>query len=278
MRHVKTDIPYAWFWHGKPLRKGHERGEHIVPVQLVSQNHDLQDHSYHSSTDPSPMKKPNHPQRKCGCGCESYEQRPPSPPITTVFDNNPAQSNYLGCGSYTCVDCETNLPPSVKRFSCNACITPPPPPPTATFSHEYMAPMPTPRSSRTTTPAEHCNNECAASSSRTVYCLSCLDYHHECQYLAAVPMSSGQQPVEALPSRAAPTADPMHGFAPHNKMTQVKCTCPSCMAASVPEVENRHQGCCHSEDSRFQKHVAPTVSEGTASLASVDLAGNCTRC
>ncbi|KAJ5093667.1 hypothetical protein N7456_009528 [Penicillium angulare] len=276
MRHVKTDIPYAWFWHGKPLRKGHERGEHIAPVQLVSQNHDLQDVSHHPHRGPSPMNKSNHAQ--CGCECEYHEQQPPSPPSSTVFDTNQAQPSYHGCGSWNCMDCETSPAPPMK-CTCSACTKPPPPTPAATRNHEYVvptpAPTPTPHSSRTMAQVEQCNNECAASSSRTVYCLSCLDYHHECQYLAAVPMSSGQQPAEVPPARAAPVLGPAHGQAPRGKSAQAKCTCPSCVAVSVPEVENRHQGCCHSEDCRFEKYVAPTVSEDTISLASVDMDGEC---
>ncbi|KAJ5720515.1 uncharacterized protein N7483_008449 [Penicillium malachiteum] len=266
MRHPKPDIPYAWFWQGRPLRRGYSRGEHITAVPLTQQ---FTPEPSHASRDPSPTNKPAPPQ----CTCELHEQtRPPMPNSGNVDNTNRAH----GFGPYCHTEHEPEPAQSVKKCTCSECMRSSAP--SATSVHPGYE-NPTPCSSRTMTPVMPFHHACAASSSRTVYCLNCLQYHHECQYLAAVPIS------EAQPQRAetsAPSAAPIQAQAPNPAPVprasdpQVKCGCAHCvgMTEAVPEVESRHHGCCHPKGCRIDNYVTPAVTDDTASVFSAEMVGD----
>ncbi|KAF7167317.1 hypothetical protein CNMCM5623_000644 [Aspergillus felis] len=44
MKQEKTSMPYAWYWHGKPLRTGLAQGEKIRPVCTGSHILQTSDH------------------------------------------------------------------------------------------------------------------------------------------------------------------------------------------------------------------------------------------
>ncbi|KAJ5702159.1 hypothetical protein N7488_009707 [Penicillium malachiteum] len=119
------------------------------------------------------------------------------------------------------------------------------------------------------------HQECAASSSRTVYCLNCLQYHHECQYLAAVPISEAQpQHTEAPFPTSVPIQNhapaPNAAPAPRGRSPQVNCECPECvgMTEAVPEVDPRNDGGCNCNECRSGNYAAPTLTDDTASVSS----------
>ncbi|KAJ5716077.1 hypothetical protein N7493_007988 [Penicillium malachiteum] len=123
------------------------------------------------------------------------------------------------------------------------------------------------------TPVMPFHHECAASSSRTVYCLNCLQYHHESQYLAAVPISGAQPQHTEAP---APTSVPIQAPAPNAapapraRSPQVKCECPECvgMTDAVPEREPRNDGDCNCNECRSGNYATPSVTDDTASVSS----------
>lgn len=261
MRHIKTDIPYAWFWLGKPLRKGYPKGERITPVQLPTPQ-STPDSSRRSSREPSPVHKLHRP----GCGCALHEQTRPLTPPSGTPDHHPIRPHGFGPCYHVEQEQEQEqeLPEPAQKCPCDICTKPSPA--TAPIHHVHSAPT---CSSRTMTPVTHSHHQCAASSSRTVYCLSCLEYHHEYQYLAAVPITSPQQPVE----QPAPSPAPPRPAASRSKSAPRKCTCTHCAVAAVaPEIETHHQGCYTSNDCRADNYHPPMVEDDTSSMSSMEMA------
>lgn len=253
MRHIKTDIPYAWFWLGKPLRKGYSKGERITPVQLPTPQ-STPESSRRSSREPSPVHKLHRP----GYGCASHEQTRPLTPPSGTPDHHPIRPH--GFGPCYHVDQEELSEPA--KCPCDICTKPSP----ATVHHVHPAPT---CSSKAVTPVTHGQPQCAASSSRTVYCLSCLEYHHEFQYLAAVPIAGPQQPVEP----PAPSPAPPRAAASRSRSAQRKCSCAHCTPVPAPELETHHQGCYPSNDCRADNYQPPMVEDDTSSMFSMEMAG-----
>ena len=215
MKHFKSDIPYAWFWLGKPLQRGYFRGERIRPVHIVTR--DSSDSIQRCSREPSPCDKPTRSR------CEVYNDQP-RPSTSSSNERFECNSARKCNGSCNIVGYESESTQQMKRCSCSS-------------GHKCPSPLqqgclsPTPSSSRNVTPVGHYHHDCQTPSTHNAVIPCCQDHYYHSQHPASTPFP--HQSVEV----------------PRHKTPQARCTCKQ----SVPPAgaDTHHHVCCCSEDCRL---------------------------
>ncbi|KAJ5899287.1 hypothetical protein N7495_004031 [Penicillium taxi] len=232
MRHTRNDIPYSWFWFGKPIYKGYYRGERIRPV-LVSDTFAENARSSRVLRGASPAEKPSHSRFRCGMHNE--KTRPPTP--------NSSEATSSSSGRKCCSCCplakqELETFSQVRGFPCESgsgVSTP------STPGHSHLRSTPAMGQS-----PGHCHHE-FSSQGHTVAASS--DHFHDCHHSGSV--RNYQQAESAS-----------------NKTPEVKCTSKSCGPPPSPETSHGHH-CCHS-DNCHDTLFTTNASEDTRSEFSVE--------
>lgn len=232
MPSMKKEIPYAWFWFGKPLHKGHSRGERIRPV-YVNRDGELLI-SRRSSRASLSAEKSRRP-----CELHQDQTRAPSPSRSERV-NSPKKF----CGMCSPVESESEAATQGK-LPCSCCHKAPSP----LHRHPLAA---TPTSSRTATPAPCYCYVCQVGGAKTV-----LPVHHEHAHGYQIPIPT--------PSPQVPQAETARGKGPQGK-------CPCCQSTAPAEPETRRHTCLYSEDCHGECYFVDVGSaDDTVSETSVEV-------
>ncbi|KAK9596586.1 hypothetical protein V6000_000515 [Aspergillus fumigatus] len=77
----KSSIPYAWYWHGKPLRTGLAQGEKIRPVCTGSHILQTSDHAISPTNNPIHADMDMATTQKTTTGSQSHRSRTQTPAL-----------------------------------------------------------------------------------------------------------------------------------------------------------------------------------------------------